>query len=134
MSYTTRQKEILLDYLKSVENKHFTAGEVCEYFKDQGIGKSTVYRRLEKLVDEGVLKKYTVDAQSPACYEYIGEHAHVEHGECYHLKCEKCGKLFHLHCEEIEALEDHIGKEHEFSIDPVRTVFYGVCKDCNEGD
>ena len=61
MSYSTKQKEILLDYLKSVENKHFTAGEVCEYFKGHGIGQSTVYRRLDKLVEEGVIKKYTVD-------------------------------------------------------------------------
>lgn len=130
MTYTTKQKEILLDYLKSAENKHFTAGEVCEYFKDHGIGKSTVYRRLDKLVEEGVIKKYTVDPQSPACYEYVGEHSHVKHGECYHLKCKKCGKLIHLHCDEINTLMAHISKEHDFEIDNIRTVFYGLCAEC----
>lgn len=134
MTYQTKQKEMLLEYLKASEGNHLTAADVCDYFKSQGlpIGQSTVYRRLESLVSEGIIKKYTIDNQASACFEYVGEHSHHE-GCCYHLKCEKCGKLFHLHCEEIEALEDHIGKEHEFSIDPVRTVFYGTCKDCNKG-
>ena len=132
MSYQTKQKEILLDYLKSVEGKHLTAGDVCKYFSSMGlpIGKSTVYRRLENLVSEGIVKKYSLDGTGSACFEYIGEDKHVSHKSCYHLKCEKCGKLFHLHCEEIDALNLHIGKEHDFVIDPIRTVFYGLCKDC----
>lgn len=131
MNYKTKQQEILLDYLKSAEGRHLTAGDVCEHFKAQGlqIGKSTVYRRLEGLVTDGILKKYTVDNQASACFEYVGEDKHL-HGGCFHLKCEKCGKLFHLHCEEIEALNEHISADHDFMIDPTRTVFYGVCGKC----
>lgn len=135
MTYRTKQKEMLLEYLRSAEGEHVTAGDVCEYFKSKGlpIGQSTVYRRLESLVDEGIIKKYTIDNQASACFEYIGDECHHE-GNCYHLKCENCGKLFHLHCDEIDMLQDHIGKEHEFTLDPVRTVFYGTCKDCSKGD
>ena len=37
-----------------------------------------------------------------------------------------------MHCEELPELEKHILEHHGFSIDPVRTVFYGVCQQCRE--
>ena len=45
-------------------------------------------------------------------------------------KCEKCGKLIHLHCDELEEIQTHILKEHRFKMDPMRTVFYGLCENC----
>ncbi|MCR4657969.1 MAG: transcriptional repressor, partial [Lachnospiraceae bacterium] len=54
--YKTKQREILVEYLKSVAGEHITASDVCSYFKERGaaIGQSTVYRQLERLVDEGI--------------------------------------------------------------------------------
>ncbi|MCR4842231.1 MAG: transcriptional repressor [Eubacterium sp.] len=130
--YKTKQREILLDYLVTVPGEHITAGDVCEYFRRQGapIGQSTIYRQLEKLVDEGVVNKYVIDSHSPACFEYIGEECHHGHEVCFHCKCERCGKLIHLHCEELEEFGVHLCKEHNFRMDPVRTVIYGVCAEC----
>ncbi|MCR4739602.1 MAG: transcriptional repressor [Lachnospiraceae bacterium] len=132
--YRTRQREILLDYLKTVSGKHITAGDVCEYLKDQGaeIGQSTVYRHLESLVDEGLLNKYVIDPNSPACFEYVDPDSHEEGCICFHCRCEKCGILIHLHCDELEEIEDHLYKEHRFRLDPYRTVFYGLCDKCME--
>ncbi|MCR5503542.1 MAG: transcriptional repressor [Lachnospiraceae bacterium] len=132
--YNTRQKKILLDYLKTVEGVHITAGDVCDHFKEKGapIGQSTVYRQLECLVDEGVLNKYIIDANSPACFEYVSREEHGEGGHCFHCKCEKCGTLIHLHCEEAEDLLKHISAEHSFYVDTCRTVFYGLCENCAE--
>ena len=55
--YKTKQREILLEYLESVPGIHITASDVCAYFKEQGasIGQSTVYRQLERLVEEGII-------------------------------------------------------------------------------
>ncbi len=130
--YKTKQKEILLNYLASAPGVHFTAGDVCEYMKTQGepIGQSTVYRRLESLVDEGILNKYTVDGSSPACFEYVGAESHGKEHICFHCKCEKCGKLIHLHCDEMEEIQKHLFKNHKFQMDPKRTVFYGLCEKC----
>ena len=130
--YKTKQREILLDYLESVPGVHVTAGDVCEYFKSQGapIGKSTVYRHLESLVDEGLINKYVIDGNSPACFEFIRPESHEHNEVCYHCKCEKCGKVVHLHCEELEEFQVHLFKEHSFRMDPVRTVFYGLCEQC----
>lgn len=132
--YKTKQREILIEYLKTVAGEHITAGDVCEYFKENGIpvGQSTVYRRLESLVDEGIINKYIIDAGSPACFEYVGEDSHEECEICFHCKCEKCGKLIHLHCDELEEIGEHLSKDHNFKLDPKRTVFYGICEDCSE--
>ena len=131
-SYKTRQGDELRSYLESMPGKHITAADVCDYFKKTGktIGMATVYRQLERMVDEGVIAKYNIDAGSPACFEYLGNHLGEE--TCYHCKCQVCGKLIHMHCEELPELEKHILEHHGFSIDPVRTVFYGVCQQCRE--
>ncbi len=132
--YKTRQRENLLKFFETVPGIHVTAGDVCRYFKEQGtsIGQSTVYRHLESLVDEGVIKKYIIDGDSPACFEYVGPESHVDAEICFHCKCEKCGKLIHLHCEELEEIQGHLLAEHHFRVDPTRTVFYGLCEQCME--
>ena len=128
--YKTKQRETLIEYFASVPGVHITAGDVCEYFKSRGdsIGQSTVYRQLESLVDEGVINKYIIDGNSPACFEYVGG-KHVDE-ICFHCKCEKCGRLIHLHCDELSEISEHLYQEHHFRLNPMRTVFYGVCDDC----
>ncbi len=130
--YRTKQREILLGYLETVPGVHITAGDVYEYFKSQGaaIGQSTIYRQLESLVDEGIINKYIIDANTPACFEYVGADSHEDAEVCFHCKCEKCGKLIHLHCEELEEIQSHLSQEHGFRLDPIRTVFYGLCEGC----
>ena len=130
--YRTKQREILLDYLETVPGVHITAGDVYEYFKSKGaaIGQSTIYRQLESLVDEGIINKYIIDANSPACFEYVGSDSHEDAEVCFHCKCEKCGKLIHLQCEELEEMQSHLNSEHGFRLDPLRTVFYGLCEKC----
>ena len=59
--YNTKQRDLIISYLKTVPGKHVTAGEICEHFEGIGvnIGVSTVYRQLDRLVDEGAVKKFT---------------------------------------------------------------------------
>ena len=129
--YKTKQREIILDYLKAMPGEHVTAGDVCEFFLSKGtsIGQATIYRQLESMVSEGIINKYTLDAGSPACFEYMGEDSHKE-GTCYHCRCEKCGKLIHLHCDELESIQSHLLSEHGIQMDPIRTVLYGLCESC----
>jgi len=132
--YKTKQKERLIEYLESNKGEHITVADVCDYFKNQGdaIGQTTVYRHLEKMVDEGLVNKYIIDGNTPACFEYMGEHTHEHVKTCFHCKCEKCGALIHLHCHELEEIKSHLMKGHGFMLDTKRTVFYGLCKDCQE--
>ena len=130
--YKTRHRDELMEYFETTGSAHFTVSDVCEYFKLQGtpIGQSTVYRQLEALVDEGLLQKYVISQGAPACFEFVGEDVHEEGEPCFHCKCEKCGKLIHLHCDELDGLQSHIRGEHGFEINSMRTVFYGLCEDC----
>lgn len=130
--YKTRQRESLMEFLRTVPGVHITAGDVCEYFRKRGtpIGQSTVYRQLESLVDEGVVNKYVIDGGSPACFEYISEDAHGGAEGSFHCKCEKCGKLIHMRCEELDEVGARLYGRYGFKVDPARTVFHGVCKEC----
>ncbi|MCR4793541.1 MAG: transcriptional repressor [Lachnospiraceae bacterium] len=133
-TYRTKQREILLKFFEKKPGVHITAGEVLEYMNSRGesIGQATIYRQLEKLVDEGLLNKYAMTPAGPACFEYVGMSAHKSGGTCFHCKCEKCGRLIHMHCDELEGISTHILNEHGFKINPLRTVFYGICEDCND--
>ncbi len=130
--YKTKQRKVLLDYFETFPGVHVTAGDICEYFRSckTPIGQSTVYRNLERMVEEGIIKKYIIDSNSPACFEYVEPGSHMDAETCFHCKCEKCGKLIHLECEEIAAFKSHLTEEHRFRLDPVRTVFYGLCDEC----
>lgn len=130
--YQTKQRDELLTYLESMSGKHITVNDVCEYFKTKGrsIGTTTVYRQLEKMVDQGIVTKYIIDAGSPACFEYVGADSHHTEGSCYHCKCEICGKLIHMHCDELPQIQQHIKEHHGFTINSMRTVFYGICENC----
>ena len=108
--YKTKQMTEILTYLKSVQGQHVTVNDI---------------RRLDKMVKEGIVAKYVVDEKSSACFEYIGGQDEGHHG--YHCKCEKCGKLIHLHCHEVEELSQHMMEHHSFELNAMRTVFYGVC-------
>ncbi len=132
--YTTKQRNILLDFLKSKPGVHFTAADVYDHFNEQegSISKATVYRQLERLVEEGILNKYIIDANSPACFEYVGEDSHEYCDVCFHCKCEGCGRLIHLHCDELEEIQVHLYETHNFKLDPLRTVFYGLCDKCRQ--
>ena len=130
-SYKTKQRSKILAYLNENKANHITAEEIIEHFKNVGepIGKSTVYRYLDSLVKENIVRKFvTPERASSACFQYI-DRAH----NCqihYHMKCTECGALIHLDCEEIKELSKHIFKEHKFMLDECKTILYGKCEKC----
>ena len=134
--YKTKQMTEILTFLKSVQGRHVTVNEICDFFREKGIsiGTTTIYRQLEKMVKEGLVAKYVIDGSSSACFEYLGAEEHCHKTSCFHCKCEKCGKLIHLHCEDVVKLEQHLMESHGFQMDPCRTVFYGICEDCRKSE
>ena len=133
-SYKTKHREELLEYMKSLRGTHITASEVYDHMASGNakIGKATVYRQLEQMVERGQVLKYVTDPNTPACYEYVPEGDHCQEAVCFHCKCEVCGKLIHMHCEDLDEFQAHLYNHHQFSMDPRRTVFYGICGACAE--
>ena len=128
--YKTRQRESILRYMTEHKDSHVTVNTISDYLSQQGtpVGTATIYRHLEKLVEQGMVRKYMVDASTGACFQFVMPDRQCH--EHYHLKCERCGKLIHLECHFAKELANHIYAEHGFAIDPLRTVFYGICQEC----
>ncbi|MCQ2527986.1 MAG: transcriptional repressor [Saccharofermentans sp.] len=135
-NYKTKQYDELLEYLSTIEGKHFNVCDIHDHFLSSGknIGTTTIYRQLDRMVDEGLVAKYVLEPGSPACFEYMSPDKHVKGEVCFHLRCEVCGRLIHMHCDELDGITDHIMEEHGFRVNPLRTVFYGVCQECMEDD
>ena len=126
--YETKQKTAIVDFIKTKVG-HITAKDIVNELSQRGekVSTATVYRRLEKLVDSGMLKKYITD--SGACYQYNDTCS----GNHFHLKCTGCGTLLHIDCEFLMSIAPHIMEHHKFKVDNRRTVMYGLCENCNEG-
>ncbi len=133
-TYRTRQQDELISYLRSNPGKHHTAAQIRDHFSqnDRAIGTTTIYRQLERFVEDGTVRKYMLETGDSACYEY------VEQGcKCcshFHCKCEKCGKLIHLECDELKEIREHLLVHHGFQWDSGRTVFYGICEECSNSE
>ena len=134
ISYRTKWQDEILRYFREISNGHVTASDVYEYFRGEGytIGMTTVYRQLDNLVSLGKLNKYNIETGCPACYEYIEQDNNENNKVCFHCKCENCGKLIHIHCNELKEIQKHFIDFHDFFLDSKRTVFYGVCSDCRK--
>ena len=130
MGYHTKQKERILDLLKTCAGEHLTVSDLGKQLEENGtpVGTATIYRYLEQLTEEGVLRKYILDGKSSACYQYLGEHATCQ--EHFHLKCTQCGQLFHVSCDYLNQLGEHLLEHHGFVIDHTKTVLYGLCAAC----
>lgn len=128
-NYNTKQREMILNYLIENKNTTITAEDIIEYSNKSGekIGKATVYRYLNNLVENNIIKKFVLEERNCSCYQYIDGKKCDEH---YHLKCKNCNKIIHLDCEEFKNIHSHISKEHDFEIDSIKTVLYGLCKEC----
>ena len=118
----TKQKSIILDYLKSHKN-HSTASEIAAALKGS-VSTATIYRQLESLVDSGIIRKYITDGC--ALYQYAGFNCDGH----FHLKCTHCDTLYHVDCSFLSELSEHIFAHHSFTVDNRRTVMYGVCQNC----
>ena len=131
-TYRTRQQEELRRILEQTPGVHYTAAQIHELMVQQGqaIGLATIYRHLDRMVTDGVVRKYQLETNDGACYEYVGHH-----DECcthFHCKCEQCGRLIHLDCDELRSIQEHIREHHGFTWNTGKTVFYGICDQCRQ--
>ena len=129
--YNTKQKEKLIAFLIKNKNRHTNVQEISSYLAEEGspVGTATIYRHLDRLVEQGVVRRYVFDGKSGACYQYIGEDGSCH--EHFHLKCVSCGTLTHLDCDFLSGVNRHIYEHHGFTVNTSQTVFYGICPSCS---
>lgn len=128
--YKTKQRAAILKYMSEHKDCHVTVNQINDYFAESGtqVGVTTIYRHLEKLLEQGFVRKYNINGTTSACFQYAKQDKKCR--EHFHLMCEKCGCLIHLECSHLDEISEHIFSEHGFKVNPFRTVFYGECQSC----
>ena len=129
MPYTTKQRQAVLQCLERRGDASVTAGELAEDLRAAGcpVGLATIYRQLERLEAAGVVHK--INTEDGAFYQYCGRENH-DHRDCFLLRCERCGRIRHVDCVQLQGLYDHLEREHHFRINPRGTLLSGVCDVC----
>ncbi len=127
--YRTKQQQAILDCMRENQDSYVTAGMIAEYVTGKGmsIGLATIYRQLDKLERNGDIHRIAVDGTSSVCFQYCPKE---DSSSQFYLKCECCGKIIHLDCSHLQGLYSHVETDHQFQINPQRTIFYGRCQDC----
>ena len=126
-NYMTQQKKELLAFLELHSERHFTIEQIAGEM--DGIGKSTVYRLIAKLVADGTVRRFEAPKAKAFVYQFAGKENSCD---ChFHLKCAKCGRLIHMECDRLSAVKEHIANEHNFLIGADCAVLYGECTSCH---
>ncbi len=127
--YNTKQREALLNFFEKNGDRHFTAAEIETGLAATGekLGKATVYRRLDRLVEDGLVRRFVADDAKSCCYQYAGGAACKNH---FHLKCMVCGDLLHVECDYLDEMQAHVLEHHGFMVDTAKITLCGVCEKC----
>ena len=122
MNYS-KQREIILDTLK--ENVvHPTAEFLYEKVKERNsaISLATLYRNLNQLAKNGIIKK--IDGLETSSHFDHNTHEH------YHFICTECHKVFDV---DADVAPDLVAKTEAvtgFSVQKYDIVFSGICSNC----
>ncbi len=129
-NYHTRQQEAVAEYFRLNPDVCATADDIYLYFmREKGkIGKATIYRCLDRMVENGEVKRFLSDGGDGAMYQLIDPANGCDRH--FHLKCTSCGRVIHLDCGFMAAFEKHIVGHHGFRVDNTRTIIYGLCETC----
>lgn len=129
MNYQTKQKTILLHFLGEHKTEQLSIEEIAERMPE-GLGKSTLYRLMRQLTDQGMVLRFRGGNQKAVRYQLVNKEDGCD-GH-FHMQCTSCGTLFHLHCNFMKQLGSHMGVRHQFTIDPSQTILYGTCSKCKK--
>ena len=126
---TSRRNTIQKDLVRNAVyemKRHVTANEVYEFIKESypTIGKVTVYRNLDILVEEGALRKVEV-SEGPNRFDFTLKNH-------YHVKCVKCGEVSDVDMDEIPDLMKKIHDTHGIEFLDYDISFKGICSKCRE--
>ena len=101
----------------------FTARELVDELEPQGIGRATVFRALDLLVQLGLLERLHGDV---SCHSYIycaPEHHH-------HLVCTSCGQVASVVAGTVERELRNVARQANFHLQGHHVEIYGQCETC----
>ncbi len=131
--YKTHQREEIIGFLSAHSDVPYGIDELVlklgEEYGEKAPGKSTVYRLIAKLVEDGTVKRFEKGNSRQSVYQIAGGE------ECHHhlhMKCLNCGKLLHMEHEQSEELIRLIYGDSDFTVDREQTTLFGCCRECKQ--
>ncbi|MGD0751362.1 MAG: transcriptional repressor [Anaerolineales bacterium] len=92
---------------------------------DAGLGRATVFRAVETLVNMGLLNRIEFSDRSHT-YRACGDEHH------HHLTCRKCHRVVDVDVCIPEDQLTKLGQRTDFKIEGHSLVLYGICADCRD--
>lgn len=124
---SSKRDRILEVFLR--QQGHLSADDLFELVRgeDRGIGRATVYRTLQWMVDQGLAKR--VDF-GEGRFRFEASYRHPRH---FHLICDVCHRSSEFLSSDVESLVEEIAEARGFA--PAQTVVqvHGACEGCRTG-
>jgi len=124
---STKRDRILGIFLR--QEGHLSADDLCDlvHREDQGIGRATVYRILQWMVDAGIARKVDF-GEGRSRFE--PSYHHPRH---FHLICTSCHRSSEFLSSDVEALMEEIAAARNFATKQAVVQIYGTCEECRTG-
>jgi len=127
-AYATRQRKVLLAFLQKHQDEKFTVEDLLQQLPENlPVSRSAVYRNIDKMVQDGFLRKEVQQQGRKTFYQYLACGSSCSR---LHLQCEKCGKTMHLDKLEDEEKLQQLLQQNGFKLDEHATLIMGICKKC----
>jgi Fur family ferric uptake transcriptional regulator len=126
LKQTAQRDTILRTFLETRE--HLSTDELHRLVKkkDPRIGYTTVYRTLKLLAECGL-------ASEVAFHDGIARYEHQYNRRSHHhMVCTDCGSSVEFFSNEVERLEQDIGRKYHYLTTRHTFQIYGVCEDCRK--
>ena len=94
----------------------------------KSVGKSTIYRLIGQMLEEGVVRRTVKGNSRQFLYQYSGGAGCSHH---LHMKCRECGKILHMNDEESNNLFALLQENSNFKLDIKETLLLGQCEKCS---
>jgi len=124
----TRQRLLVADAL-AASGRRLTAEQLYRSLRrrDPAIGRATVFRTLETLIEAGVARRLELDGHVYAYVACLPAHHH-------HIACTRCGRVEEIDEAYVTPIAERLAEEMGFEIDDARLDFYGRCATCRAED
>ena len=122
----THQKEIILDIIHKSKT-HPTIQEICQEVSkmDSKIGQATVYRNINKLVQQGEVVRIATNEEA---FHYDGNNK-----PHHHLYCNSCKRIIDIDNEYQDNIKQ-LEQKYLLKIHKVTILYEGLCSLCNKNN
>lgn len=122
----TTQRRLVAEALRDAR-RTVSAAELFENLRggNPHIGRATVFRTLDLLVDLGLAQRFEGDG-------HVHLYTACEPVHHHHLVCRTCGTTTDIDDAEVDQLIASVRSRHRFALDHDSLDFYGTCARCRD--